>query len=163
CARCSGWRGSFRVRVSKMHRPTVLKRLFSRLVHRRRPRRRLAPAVRPLEGRQLLSGPPPGGAAPAAVMTQTATFPELQSSPSASTQAILYFDSTIGTLTEVDVVTSGSFETEFYAEQLGPSSRTIEGTTGGSLSINVPTGAIPVTIPSVTQAFEAPSFDGTLD
>src|SRR5438094_1527694 len=146
-----------------MHRPTVLERLFSFLVSRRRPLRRLAPAVRSLEGRQLLSASPPGGSPASAVMTQTATFPDLESLPTVSSQAILYFAATMGTLTEVDLVTSGSFNSEFSAENLGPASSTIAGTTSGNLSINVPTGAIPVTIPSVTQTFHAAPFDGTLD
>ena len=92
-----------------------------------------------------------------------ATFPDLESLPNVSDQAILYFSATMGTLTEVDLVTSGSFHSEFSAENLGPSSSTIAGTTRGNLSINVPTGAIPVTIPSVTQTFDASAFDGTLD
>jgi hypothetical protein len=96
-------------------------------------------------------------------MTQTATYPDLESFPTASSQAILYFSPTIGTLTEVDVVTSGSFQSEFYAENLGHTSSTIEGTTRGSLSINVPSGAIPVTIPSVTETFNASAFDGHVD
>ena len=99
--------------------------------------RRLTPAVRPLEDRQLLSG------APTATMTQTATFPNLESHPNVASQAFLYFSSTMGTLTEVDVVTSGSFSTQFSAENLGPSSNAITGTTSGNLSINVPSGAIP--------------------
>ena len=37
------------------------------------------------------------------------------------------------------------------------------GTTSGNLSINLPTGAIPVTIPSVTETFNASAFDGTLN
>jgi len=96
-------------------------------------------------------------------MTQTATFPNLESLPNVSTQAILYFSSTMGTLTEVDLVTSGSYSTEFYAENLGPSSTTIEGTTSGNVSINVPSGAISVTIPSITESFNASPFDSTLD
>ena len=54
-----------------------------------------------LEGRQLLTGPP------TATMTQTITFPNLESLPNVANQALLYFSSTMGTLTEVDVVTSG--------------------------------------------------------
>src|SRR5436309_11842520 len=146
-----------------MQRPTVLGRLFLRPACRRRPRRRLALAVRPLEGRQLLSGSSTGSPPPSAVMTQTATFPDLESLPNVSDQAILYFSATMGTLTEVDLVTSGSFHSEFSAENLGPSSSTIAGTTSGNLSINVPTGAIPVTIPSVTQTFHAAAFDGAVD
>jgi hypothetical protein len=96
-------------------------------------------------------------------MTQTATFPDLESSPTTSSQAILYFNATLGTLTEVDLVTSGSFQSEFYAENLGPSSSTIQGTTRGNLSINVPSGTIPVTIPSVTETFDAAPFDGSID
>jgi hypothetical protein len=96
-------------------------------------------------------------------MTQTATFPDLESLPNVSDQALLYFSSTMGTLTEVDVVTSGSFQSQLSAENLGPTSRTIEGTTAGNLSINVPTGAMPVSIPPVTEAFDASAFDGTLD
>src|SRR5271156_3265678 len=123
-----------------------------------RPSRRLAPALRSLEGRHLLSG---SGLTPTATMTQTATFPNLESLPNVSTQAFLYFSSTMGTLTEVDLVTSGSYSTQFYAENLGPSSTTIEGTTSANLSINVPSGAIPVTIPSITESFNAAPFDGT--
>jgi len=96
-------------------------------------------------------------------MTQTATFPNLELLPNVSTQAILYFSSTMGTLTEVDLVTSGSYSTEFYADNLGPSSTTIEGTTSGNLSINAPSGEIPVTIPSVTESFNAAPFESTLD
>ena len=42
-----------------MHLPTVLDRLFLPMTSGRRPRRRLTPAVRPLEGRQLLSASAP--------------------------------------------------------------------------------------------------------
>jgi hypothetical protein len=146
-----------------MHRTTVLERLFLPMASGRRPRRRLTPGVRPLEGRQLLSASPASDPPPSATMTQTATFPNLESLPNVSTQAILYFSSTMGTLTEVDVVTSGSYSTEFYAENLGPSSTTIAGTTSANLSINVPSGAIPVTIPSITESFRASPFEGTLD
>jgi hypothetical protein len=96
-------------------------------------------------------------------MTQTATFPNLESLPNVATQAFLYFSSTMGTLTEVDVVTSGTFSTEFAAENLASSSNAITGTTTANLSINVPSGAIPVSIPSVTDTFNASPFDGTLD
>jgi hypothetical protein len=96
-------------------------------------------------------------------MTQTVTFPNLESLPNVGTQALLYFSSAMGNLTEVDLVTSGSFSTEFHAENLGPSSATIAGTTSGNLAINVPTGAIPVTVPSVTETFNASPFDGDLD
>ena len=96
-------------------------------------------------------------------MTQTATFPDLESAPTASSQAILYFSSTIGTLTEVDLVTSGSFQSQFWAENLGHSASTIQGTTSGDLSINVPSGSIPVTIPSVTETMNASAFDGSVD
>ncbi len=96
-------------------------------------------------------------------MTQLTTFPDLETLPTVSSTAMLYFSATMGTLTEVDLVTSGSFQTEFYAENLGNSPGTIEGTTSGNLSINVPTGAIPVTIPSVTESFDASAYDGTVD
>jgi hypothetical protein len=127
-----------------------------RRVHRRR--RQLTPVVRALEDRQLLTGP-----VASAVMTQTATFPDLETIPKVSDQAILYFSSTMGTLTEVDIVTSGLFKSEFYAENLGPSASTVQGATSGNLSIKVPAGSIPVTIPSVTQTFNAQGFDGTVD
>jgi hypothetical protein len=143
-----------------MYPPAVPDWLFLRMSSGLRPSRRLAPALRSLEGRQLLSG---SGLIPTATMTQTATFPNLEAAPNASTQAFLYFNSTMGTLTEVDLVTSGSFSTQFYAENLGSSSTTINGTTSGNLSINVPTGAIPLTIPSVTETFNASPFDGNTD
>jgi hypothetical protein len=94
-------------------------------------------------------------------MTQTATFPDLESNPALSDQAVLYFSATMGTLTEVDVVTSGSFTTQFSAENLGPTSATIKGTTIADLSINVPTGPMPVNIPPVTETFDASAYDGT--
>jgi hypothetical protein len=137
----------------------VRDQLFLGMSNGVRPRRRLAPALRPLESRQLLSG----GLTPSATMTQTATFPNLESLPNVANQALLYFSSTMGTLTEVDLVTSGSFSTQFYAENLGSSSTAIDGTTSGNLSINVPTGAIPVTIPSVTETFNAAPFEGNVD
>src|SRR5208337_3067620 len=80
-----------------------------------------------------------------------------------ATQALLYFSSTMGALTEVDVVTSGSYTTQFSAENLGASSTTITGTTSGNLTINLPTGPIPVTIPSVTETFSAAASDGTIN
>ncbi len=94
-------------------------------------------------------------------MIQTATFPNLEAYPNAATQAFLYFSSSMGTLTEVDVVTSGSFSTQFAAENLGSSSNVITGTTSANLSINVPSGAIPLSIPSITEKFTAEPFDGT--
>lgn len=130
----------------------ALDRIFSRLAGGRR-RCQSAPEVRPLEERRLLT-------APTATMTQAATFPNLESLPNVATQALLYFSSTMGTLTEVDVVTSGSFSTQFSAENLASSSSKITGTTSGNLSINVPTGAIPVTIPAVTESYNASAYDG---
>jgi hypothetical protein len=96
-------------------------------------------------------------------MTQTATYPNLEALPNVATQAFLYFSSSMGTLTEVDVVTSGSFSSQFSAENLGPSSTTITGTTSAKLSINLPSGAIPVTIPAVPESVNASPFDGHLD
>jgi hypothetical protein len=121
----------------------------------RHPRRGFTPAVQPLEGRRLLTA--------AATMTQAATFPDLESHPTLSDQAILYFSATMGTLTEVDLVTSGSFQSQSSAENLGASGCTIAVTTGASLAINVPTGAVPVTIPPITETFNASAFDGKLD
>jgi hypothetical protein len=134
----------------------AVNRMFASAVRRRRMSRRVNPAVRALERRQLLSGP-------TATMTQTAAFPNLEALPNVATQAFLYFSSTMGTLTEVDVVTSGTFSTEFAAENLTSSSKLITGTTTANLSINVPSGAIPLSIPSVTDTFNASPFDGTLD
>ena len=108
-----------------MNPPALRDWLFLSTSSGLRPRRRLTPALRPLESRDLLSTLP----TPAATMTQTATFPNLESTPNVATQAFLYFNSTMGTLTEVDVVTSGSFSTQFSAENLGSSSTTIDGTT----------------------------------
>jgi hypothetical protein len=96
-------------------------------------------------------------------MTQTATFPDLEGHPGLSDQAILYFAATMGTLTEVDIVTSGSFASRFSAENLAPAARTLAGTTSADLTIAVPTGPLPVTIPAVTQSFDASAFDGALD
>jgi hypothetical protein len=131
--------------------------LLSSAASGRRSRRRLIAAVGFLEDRQLLSG------SPTATMTQTATFPNLESYPNAASQAFLYFSSTMGTLTEVDVMTSGSFSTQFSAENLGGSTSAIEETTSANLSINVPSGAIPFSIPAVTESFNASAFDGTLN
>ena len=55
-----------------------------------RPARQINPAVGQLEDRQLLS------AAPTATMTQTATFPNLESRPNVATQAFLYFSAPDG-------------------------------------------------------------------
>jgi hypothetical protein len=140
-----------------MRLSNCLDRLFSSAARVCRSRRRLIPAVRFLEDRQLLSG------SPTATMTQTATFPNLESFPSAASQAFLYFSSTMGTLTEVDVTVSGSYSTQFSAENLGASSSAIEGTTSANLTINVPGGAIPLSIPAVTENFNATAFDGTVN
>jgi len=131
--------------------------VFSSPAGHRRMRRRLVPAVRPLEDRQLLS------AAPTATMSQTATFPNLETLPNVANQAFLYFSSTMGTLTEVDVVTSGSYTSQFSAENLGSTASTITGTTTANLSINVPTGAISLAIPSANESFNASAFDHALD
>jgi hypothetical protein len=136
-----------------MDQPTIFGRRFFPPIRRRR--RAFTPAVRPLEGRRLLTA--------SATMTQTATFPDLESYPNLSDQALLYFSATMGTLTEVDLVTSGSFQSQFSAENLGPTSNAITGTTTGDLAINVPTGAMPVAIPAVSESFNASAFDGTLD
>jgi hypothetical protein len=139
-----------------MRQPTLLVRRDSSPLNRR-PRRALTPEVRLLEGRRLLTG----GPAASAVMTQTATFPDLESLPTVSNQALLYFSATMGTLTEVDLVTSGSFQTQFSAQNLGSTSATIQGTTTANLSINVPTGPMPVSIPAVTETIDAPASDGS--
>ena len=146
-----------------MHSSTILDRLFLAIGGDRRPRRRLTPSVRPLEGRQLLSASPSVEPVASATMTQTATFPNLESLPNVATQAFLYFSAPMGTLTEVDVVTSGSFSTQFEAENLGSTSSNITGTTSANLTINLPSGPIPLVIPSVTEAFSAAPFDGTLN
>ena len=135
---------------------TFAERIGLPMARDRRPRR-LAPAVMPLEDRRLLSG------SSSAVMTQTATFPNIELAPKASTQAILYFSPTMGTLTEVDLVTSGSVGAGSRPRTWGPRATAIEATVAGNVSINVPTGEIPVTIPSLHWAFDAPAFDGTLD
>src|ERR1700756_4723960 len=75
--------GTAAVKDCEMDRPTILvRRLFPRV--NRRPRRGLPPAVRPLEGRRLLTG---GGQA-SATMTQTVTFPDLESQPNLATQGV---------------------------------------------------------------------------
>ncbi len=88
----------------------VLERLVLPRPRNQRSRRQLAPAVGRLEDRQLLA---------TATMTQTATFPNLEQYPNVADQAFLYFSSTMGTLTEVDLVASGSYTTQFYAENTG--------------------------------------------
>src|SRR5262249_29879252 len=123
----------------------------------RRPSRQMAPSVRQLEDRQLLS------AAPTATMTQTATFPNLEGFPNAATQAFLYFRAPMGPTNEVDVQTSGTFTSKFSAENLGSSQSTINGTTSAALTINLPSGGIPLSIPSVAQSFNASAFDGNAD
>ncbi len=133
----------------------ALERMFPDVVTRRRPRLRISPTVRSLEGRQLLTGP-------TATIIQTATFANLEAFPNAATQAFLYFSSSIGKLTEVDVETSGSFSTQFAAENLGSSSNVITGTTSANLAINVPSGAISLSIPSITEKFTAAPFNGTV-
>jgi hypothetical protein len=132
-------------------------RLLSRFNGSRRPRRRINLTANPLEDRQLLSG------APTATMTQTATFPNLEVLPNVATQAFLYFSPTMGTLTEVDVVTSGSYTAAFSAENLARAGSTVTGTVNGNFAINLPTGAIPVSVPSATETFTAGAFDGALD
>lgn len=141
-----------------MGRPKILaRRWFTPIA--RRPRRGLEPDVRPLEGRRLLSGAP----AATATMSQTVSFPDLEDHPTLSDQGLLYFSATMGTLTEVDVVTSGSFQARFSAENLGATGQTITGTTAANLAVNLPTGPIAVGVPAVTESFNAAGYDGTLD
>jgi hypothetical protein len=45
---------------------------------------------------------------PSAVMTQTATFPNIELRPKIKTQSILYFFTPMGTLNEVDLILSAS-------------------------------------------------------
>src|SRR5262245_15020941 len=84
------WIEILALRDCKMRLSKTVDWVFSAPTGGRRPRRRLVPAVRPLEGRQLLS------AAPTATMSQTATFPNLESMPDVATQAFLYYSSTMG-------------------------------------------------------------------
>ena len=122
-------------------------------------RRRLAPAVVPLEDRRLLSG------SSSAVMTQTATFPNIELAPKASTQAILYFSPTMGTLTEVDLVTTGSIGAGFQAENLGTTTHGDRGHRRRQPLDQRPDRRGPGDRPSPhsTGLFDAPAFDGTLD
>ena len=133
-----------------MHLPTVLDRLFLPMASGRRLRRRLTPAVRALEGRQLLSASPAGDLLPSATMTQTATFPNLESLPNLATQAFLYFSSTMGTLTEVDLVTSG------------PCSGTINygGTSGKDFAPVTSSSAAQTTV--LTSSADLAAFTGSL-
>jgi hypothetical protein len=140
--------------MEEMDLANVLKRLVLSRPRNRRSRRQLTPAVGLLEDRQLLA---------TATMTQTATFPNLEQYPNVADQAFLYFSSTMGTLTAVDVVASGSYTTQFNAENTGASSSTITGTTDANLSINLPNGPLPLSIPSVTESFTAGPYDGTLN
>ena len=68
----------------------------------------------------------------------------------------------MGTLTEVDVVTSGSLQHAILCREPRVVEQHDHGNDERQLSINVPTGAIPVTIPSVTETFNASAFDGIL-
>jgi hypothetical protein len=101
-----------------MYPPTLLERFCLPSTCDRRRLRQFTAAVLPLEDRRLLSA--------SAMMTQTAAFPDVVSHPNVSTQAFLYFDSSMGTLKEVDVVATGSFTAQF-----GPS-----GTSGKDYVLN---------------------------
>jgi hypothetical protein len=146
--------GSFLLRDCTMDLANFRDRMVLATPRNRRSRRQLTPAVGLLENRELLSS---------ATMTQTATFPNLEAYPNVADQAFLYFSSTMGTLTEVDLVASGSYTTQFYAENLGASNNQISGTTNANLSINLPSGPLPLSIPSVTENFTAGPYDGTLN
>ena len=121
------------------------------------PRRQLRLEVGQLEDRQLFS------ITPTATMTQTATFFDLESFPNVATQAFLYFSAPMGTLTEVDVLVSGSFTSRFSAKNFGSSVSMIYETTHAALVINVPTGGIALSIPSITETFKATSYDSITD
>jgi hypothetical protein len=95
-----------------MNRPTLLERFCLPFVSNRRRRHQFTAAVIPLEDRRLLSNVP-GLDPSSAVMTQTAWFPNIQTNPTLSDQAILFFSPTMGTLKEVDVVTTGLFTAQF--------------------------------------------------
>ncbi len=112
----------------------------------RRARRALVPTPSALEDRRLLTA--------SAMMSQTATFPDLEVNPTLATQGLLYFSPAMGTLTEVDVVTSGSFTSQFLGAN---QNATVAGSTSANLSIGLPTGPIAVTIPTVSQNLNGPS------
>ncbi len=112
----------------------------------RRARRALVPTPSALEDRRLLTA--------SATMSQTATFPDLEVNPNLATQGLLYFSPAMGTLTEVDVVTSGSFTSQFLGANQNAS---VTGSTTANLSIGLPTGPIAVTIPTVSQNLNGPS------
>jgi hypothetical protein len=95
-----------------MNRPTLLERFCLPFVSNRRRRRQFTAAVIPLEDRRLLSTSAGSGLS-SAVMTQTARFPNIVSFPDVSDQAILYFSPNMGILTEVGLMTSGSFTAQF--------------------------------------------------
>ena len=128
-----------------MDRPAIFA-LLDPSASRRRARRALVPTPSALEDRRLLTA--------SAAMSQTALFPDLEANPNLATQGLLYFSPAMGTLTEVDIVTSGSFTSQFSGANQNSSAT---GSTSANLAISLPTGPISVTIPTVQQNLNGPA------
>lgn len=73
------------------------------------------------------------------------------------------FDSSLGTLTEVDISFSGQINSDIQVENRDPAPATVNGTVSGNINLSGPDFNSQVGTASSTQTFNASAFDGQLD
>lgn len=73
------------------------------------------------------------------------------------------FDPSLGTLTSIDIIDSGSFTSQIKVESLDASSSTITATVAGTLTLSGPGLSGLVTNLSANKSFNAGPFDGVID
>src|SRR5205823_6608320 len=122
-------------------------------------RRSSVPVKRParavfesLETRQLLS-----------TVVQTVNFAETNTDWF-NTMAVNKFDTTLGTLTSIDIKASGTIKSDIAVENLSETSpNTIHATVSGTITVTGTDVNVPLTPVADAGTFNATSFDGSAD
>ncbi len=122
----------------------------------------VATAVTDAQGRYSFSTDATISTAPTA-QTQALSFPSLATNVTA-TQAAAQFNPNLGTLTAVDVITSGSLTSTIRVESQASSPNTVGGEVSGSLTLDAPGfGPVVTNVIANTQQIPLAAADGVLD
>jgi hypothetical protein len=79
------------------------------------------------------------------------------------TQSVAQFDPGLGTLTGIDIISSGSLTSQIKFENLDSAPATITGTVSGELALSGGGLSDLLTTSSATESFQASAFDGVID
>jgi hypothetical protein len=79
------------------------------------------------------------------------------------TAQVARFDPSLGTLLSVDIVSTGTLQSEFQFENIDAEPGTITGTINGTVTVNVPGASPLVTNLTASDSFSAAAYDGTID